>query len=81
MKKYIIIYVIVCLITWPLLTGWFYANMQYIHPHQTIHEKKCELGNGVLIGGLAALIWPITVPVYYLSSGFAQDGWSIDWRK
>ena len=49
-------------------------NAEYPLLSKTARVRNQHLGFSIAWSGGAALLWPITLPCTYFSTGFAQDG-------
>lgn len=79
MKKWIISYLVGYVVSATLIAGINNAEDKYGH-FCRFYEGRKDLGNNILNGIIGAIIWPISLPVVYLSTGFAEQGWSLKWK-
>lgn len=67
------LYTIGFLSSWITISGWMYADFQGNVPSSQM--KREDSGMSVVLGAFAAIVFPITIPMVYGLTGFAQYGW------
>ena len=81
MKELILLYTIGALVSWLLVTGWFFANVKgdWIKTFGSMEPgyEKEQLGTSIAIGFIYGLLWPICLPIAYCFTGFAHYGWRL----
>lgn len=81
----VIYYALGALISLPLMSGTVYTNFQWGHGFASIrfHREECQYaararrsdaGQAILLGCMAAPLWPVMLIIIYLLTGFAEHG-------
>lgn len=79
MKKWIISYLVGYIVSATLIAGFLNSEDKYGH-FSKYYKGRVDLGNDILIGFLMSGVWPISLPVMYLTTGFDEPGWSLKWK-
>lgn len=79
MKIYIVGYVLICIVSAVLVSGWFMADVGSIWSKKEWADEhyRRDLGYSVALGSAYAAVWPIGVPIAFCITGFAEHGWTI----
>ena len=78
----IYLYVIGCLVSWYLAAGMFFAEEQGSFPIIADKRRREQLGFAVALGFLSSLFWPLTLPMAWCLTGFAQHGvWRVKRKR
>ena len=75
----ITLYALMAIGSWFLISGWEYADLSAHSPDLSVEERRRDAGFASA-HALLAFAWPITVPLVYCVTGFAQHGWKPVWE-
>lgn len=71
----ILAYIAGFLISWFLMAGMFFAEDQGVATATIAAEfRRRDLGSAIALGLIYAFWWPLTLPLAWLSTGFAEYG-------
>jgi hypothetical protein len=59
-------------VSWTLMAGMIYSDMMY--RFYTVTTPRREIGSAIVLGGIASVVWPLTLPGIYLITGFGEHG-------
>lgn len=78
MNKWICAYIVGALLSAQLIIGWENADLQ---TYSSFRSGRTLLGRAVIMGIVLSAIWPVGLVVSYCGTGFAEKGWSLDYKK
>jgi Gpi18-like mannosyltransferase len=84
--KFVAVYVIGALISAVTMTGWFFAELDYIwasnkYPEWQQKKYRKSLGKSIPMALAYSVMWPVGLPVAYSITGFAERGWAVNPQK
>lgn len=72
-------YLLIGLGSWLLCAGWEFAYDQGNWPSVAAKDCRSDSAAGVALSAPAIAVWPILVPLEYLTTGYAEYGWRAPW--
>lgn len=78
MNNYIIAYLLLALVHWPIFTGFHFALLQRKYPRLAEEEWREDLGNSILLSLMLVLLWPVGWVLVACSLEFFKYGWTLN---
>lgn len=72
--KFLIAYVLVALVCWPVITGMLFRDTQGRWPTVAAEMRRQDLGTATMFGLFFAAVWPMGLPIMFCLTGFAEFG-------
>jgi hypothetical protein len=80
-KKFVAAYVLGAVISWPVIVGMLFHDLQGLATDDKQWRDKSfrqHLGISVMVGTLFSAMWPVGLPIAACSTGFAEHGiWTL----
>ena len=72
------LYMIMAITSWFLTTGWTFA-LKVSDPLFKTSELHRTSGEIAISSPIVALFWPVSLPIVYCLTGYAEHGWRALW--